>query len=355
MAINAPENMSGWTYFSTTEPTGCIKEKDTWFNPTTGYVKVYLNNLWRYYIGPNGYVSGGIYGMFAGGSNSSSLVEQIVFPFNSGVATQLNNLAVGCNISGACNSSQFGYILGGYITDFISTIQRYSFNGIASLTSNLPQNICNNAAVNSSIHGFCFGGNYPTGSTSASFISRMTFSSDSVNAINRGNLQLASHTSASFNESSHGYAIESYQSTIYSSSMERITFPFDSGSTLLLNNVRPNTSHLAGGTNSSQYGFVMGGTNGTIYSSNVDRIIFPWNSGAVTTVGNCSSSGYRTACCNSNTVGISNIHNGITQTSNIERITFPFDSGIASTVGNLNYSRNRAMGFDNTDFVSMFV
>lgn len=326
----------------------------SWFD-TSGLfdtVKVWTGSMWRW--GGTESIFGSNMGFIAGGL-SLSTVDRILFPFDNGQSVTLNNLMISTCLSGACNSSQFGYLLAGYTTGFISNIQRLSFDGTVSYVGNLLQALRYNSSVNSSIHGFSFGANYPSGSTSASFICRMLFSMDGTNATNQANLQSASHSTAAFNETSYGYMTKGYQSGSYISSVERIMFPFDSGPTILINSVR-SAMYFSGAFNSSQFGYVSGGmTNGTTYSSSIDRVTFTWNSGAMTTVGNCSSSGYRQAACNSLINGFTSINNSGNSTSLIERVMFPFDSGTTLFSGNVSNTKLWSISFDNTDFVGQFV
>jgi len=87
------------------------------------------------------------------------------------------------------------------------------------------------------------------------------------------------------------------------------------------------------------YGYSMGGYDGSNYVSTIDRITFPFNSGTASHVGNLSGEIRNSAGCNSSNYGycMSGYSSGYLST--IERITFPFNSGTASYVGNLSETK----------------
>ena len=88
----------------------------------------------------------------------------------------------------------------------------------------------------------------------------------------------------------------------------------------------------------------MGGYNGVSYLSIIDRIDFPFNSGTASNVGNLSISNYLVSGCNSSNYGYCMGRN-----SSINRVLFPFDSGTSTNVGNLSYTSMMPVGIDSTD------
>ena len=153
--------------------------------------------------------------------------------------------------------------------------------------------------------------------------------------------------------SNYGYNMGGHNGSDYISTIDRITFPFDSGTASKVGNLSGSRSYSAG-CNSSNYGYCMGGYT-SVYFSTIDRITFPFDSGTASAVGNLSGSRTYSTGCNSSNYGYNmGGYNG-TVTSIIDRITFPFDSGIASVVGNLSGSRIYSTGCDGTDFVTLFV
>ena len=100
----------------------------------------------------------------------------------------------------------------------------------------------------------------------------------------------------------------------------------------------------------------MGGIDGTNSISTIDRITFPFDSGTASHVGNLSGSRNNSAGCNSSTHGYCmGEYGGGNRLSTIDRITFPFDSGTANHVGNLSVFRYNSVGCDGTDFVTLFI
>ncbi len=104
------------------------------------------------------------------------------------------------------------------------------------------------------------------------------------------------------------------------------------------------------------YGYCMGGYTGSARLSTIDRITFPFDSGTASHVGNLSGTQFSSAGCNSSNYGYSIGGNtGTTIISTIDRIAFPFDSGTASHVGYLSIYRCNSAGIDSTDFNMLFV
>ncbi len=127
------------------------------------------------------------------------------------------------------------------------------------------------------------------------------------------------------------------------STIERITFPFNSGTASNVGNLS-GTKQLSSGCNSSIYSFSLGGHTGSNIISIIDRITFPHDSGNAVQVGNLSSSRYYAAGYNSSTHGYTIGGSSSVGGSSIDRIRFPHDSGNAVQVGNLSTSRTSVMG-----------
>ncbi len=108
----------------------------------------------------------------------------------------------------------------------------------------------------------------------------------------------------------------------------------------------------------SDYGYSLGGADDENYQTIVERITFPFDSGTASHVGNMSGTRYHNAGCNSSNYGYSlggTEENGTDARTIIDRITFPFDSGTSTHVGNLSSTRYQNAGCDGIDFVTMFV
>jgi len=301
-----------------------------------------------------GYCMGG-----ADGSANLSTIDRITFPFDSGTATYVGNLSVTKRWVAGCNSSNYGYAMGGYDgSNNFSTIDRIVFPfdlGTATHVGNLSGIKCYVAGCNSSNYGYIMGGAYYNGSNwmCYSIIDRITFPFDSGTATHVGNLSGSRmFFCGECNSSNYGYAIGGS----YLSIIDRITFPFNSGTATHVGNL--NSSRCwASGCNSSNYGYAMGGNyydNGNnILFSTIDRITFPFDFGISSSVGNLSGDRHGVAGCNSSDHGYA--MGGTSGSSVIDRIIFPFDSGTAIHVGNLSGSKGAAVGCDGTDFVTLFI
>ncbi len=372
MSIIVPQRKKGPQYVQEVAPSS-PEVGDTWYDSNLEKFMMYTtDNEWVEFekIGGN---PGSPYGYICGGAEANvfSDVCRLMFPFDSGTVYSLANLYVGKYVTCGCNSSNFGYICGG--SDFndnrFSSVDRFTFpfdGGTVSHVGNLSSSIKYlPSACNSSDYGYIGYGAFYDG-TRISTIDRITFPFDSGTASHVGNLNHSGYRSTCVNNSNYGYFCgRYYDQSVYdnSSQIERITFPFDSGVSSIVGNLTNGRNNTAS-CNSSNYGYIFGGyvyygsgdSNNESYSS-IERITFPFDSGTATYVGNLTkinrnfdgfnSTNYGYVCG-----GIDDINKS---SSNIDRITFPFDSGTASHVGNLSTTRNSFAGVDGTDFCTLFV
>lgn len=259
-------------------------------------------------------------------------IDTVSFPFDSGSPVSFGNLAGTRMYSSACNSSSQGFIMGGTYDTTPSTLVYY-----------------------------------------LSTIERVYLSFESgVTGVHVGDLSVGRLACSGFNSSTHGYSVGGYNANVLdatyaepiSSVIDRITFPFNSGTaskvgTLGMTNLSAKTQGTLGAAtcNSSAHGFILGGQA----LSSVDRIAFPFDSGTSTTFGNLSTSRSRNSGCNSSINGysISGTNAGSnTEYTQVDRIDFPFATGNATTVGNLagtTISYFNASATDGTDFVNMLI
>ena len=186
----------------------------------------------------------------------------------------------------------------------------------------------------------------------SSIIDRITFPFDSGTATHVGNLSDARYYVAGCNSSDYGYSMGGNRASRLST-IDRIIFPFDSGTATHVGNLSGVTYNSAG-CNSGNYGYCMGGYS-INHLSTIDRITFPFDSGTASHVGNLSGARYDVAGCNSSDYGYCMGGYSNQLISIIDRIIFPFDSGTASHVGNLSGARHYVAGCDGTDFVNLFV
>ena len=363
MSIIVPQRKKGPQYVQEVAPTS-PKYGDTWYDSNYEKLMMYTtDNEWVEFekIGGN---PGSLYGYSMGGDRgpSISVIDRITFPFDSGTATHVGNLSGSRELMGICNSSNYGYCMGGWDgTNVISPIDRITFpfdSGISFHIGNLNGSRDALTACNSSNYGYSLGGYSGNSHINFSTIDRITFPFDSGTASHIGNLSGSRYASSSCNSSNYGYSMGGviYNGTSYDkfSIIDRITFPFDSGTASHVGNLSGSRYYI-GGCNSSNYGYNMGGYDETNPYSIIDRITFPFDSGTASHVGNLSGSRYGVATCNSSNYGYSMGGYDGNYLSTIDRITFPFDSGTASHVGNLSGTQLVGTGLDGTDFCTLFV
>ncbi len=248
-----------------------------------------------------GYMSGGIY---YDGTNAErfSYIERITFPFDSGIAAHVGYMTSGRDSLSSCNSSNYGYVCGGYSGVFYSTIDRITFpfdSGTATHVGNLSVTRKNESSFNSSNYGYVCAGEYNDGSHyHLSNIDRIAFPFDSGTATHVGNMLKLTYSHTSCNSSNYGYCCGGIEYPNYLSVIERVSFPFDSGTSVTIGNLT-NVKDWISSCNSSRYGYISGGHHSDRYST-IDRITFPFDSGTATHVGNLSG----TRCETSSTDGV---------------------------------------------------
>jgi hypothetical protein len=194
--------------------------------------------------------------------------------------------------------------------------------------------------------GYVCGGDI--GGLFLSSIERIAFPFDSGTASLVGNLSGSRFGFVGCNSSNYGYTMGGNNGSS-TSTIDRITFPFDSGTASKVGNLS-GTRYAPAGCNSSNYGYSMGGYNGSAYISSIDRITFPFDSGTASKVGNLSGTRYAPAGCNSSNYGYSMGGYISSSASIIDRIIFPFDSGTASYVGNLSGTRYHVSGCNSSNY-----
>jgi len=341
------------TYRQNSEPSS-PSIGEVWMNTESQVIKCYNGSswdiIWSGISGKYGYFAGGT----TNGSSYLSTVERIEFPFDYGTANHVGNLS--CSAVGGCgfNSTKYGYVIGGGICSNIERFQ-FSFDSGTSLNVGFTpySNENDPASFNSSQHGFMCGG-YDVAITSA--IYRLEFPFDSGSLSNVGSLSVTRrYINGGFNSSQHGFSLGGFITLPNAiTTIDRILFPFNSGTASNVGNLSSNRCAL-GSCNSSIYGFTFGGSpNANDRSSIIDRVTFPFNSGTASNVGNLNKTGMVGAGCNSTTYGYVHNRSGTT-ISSIERIQFPFNSGTSTDVGNLTENKYYGIGIDNTDFITQFI
>ena len=303
---------------------------DVWLNTRTEVVQTWNGVNWD--LNWKGY---GLYGYSVGGYEGAaqlSTIERFNFPFNAGASNKIATVADDISSGSGCNSSNYGYVS----NSATNTLKLYRFefpfdSGTAANVGNLLQDGEASASCNSSEQGFFMGGSVGTFNYH-SFIQRIIFPFSSGNSSTVGNLSASKRSSSSCNSSLEGYAIGGTNSaaTDYSGvvTIEKITFPFNSGTATVAGSTVQSRSK-SGGFNSSKHGYTAAGWRseggGINYFSFIERITFPWSSGIATFTGYASFEGYKSASCNSSTYAfMMGGYNGSIRLSTVDRIQFPF-------------------------------
>ena len=115
--------------------------------------------------------------------------------------------------------------------------------------------------------------------------------------------------------------------TTYLSTIESFNFPFSSNAVQVGN--LSATRRFSQGFNSSTHGYFAGGQNVSTDLSSIDRITFPFESGTASNVGTLSTLSHNFGACNDSEHGYvfcGGIYLGSDRSSYSERISFPFDS-----------------------------
>ena len=359
------------TFVQNTEPSTKYNG-DVWIRPGKQSKLVWSRDkwnrpFWKDVVSKILWGAGCEYGYVCGGYDATfalSTIDRIKFPFDSGTATHVGNLSTAKGAtSSSCNSSNYGYNCG---STSISTIDRFTFpfdSGTATHVGNLNDSRKRSVGTcNSSNYGYICGQGYEyQNGTDFSVIERITFPFDSGTSSVVGNLSESKIRNSACNSSDYGYSCGGEngetEAVFCFSTVDRFTFPFDSGTTSHVGNLS-GSNDFPSGCNSSNYGYSCGGTLGPGERiSVINRFSFPFDSGTATHVGNLTESKTATCSNNSSNYGYiySNYYNSSTIGSTIDRFSFPFDSGTATHVGNLSGTRHSGAGCDGVDFVTMFV
>lgn len=357
----------GPEYTQPTAPT-FLKDGLTWYDTTSNELKVWHaeSSTWRW--AATG--SGARFGYACGGNlnylQTYSGIQRIDFPFDSAVLLQVANIETTRNsLCSGCNSSQFGFIMNGQIDtpfDSISFIRRFEFpfdSGLAQIIGNTTINKTLSSSCNSSQHGFSINGKVGVSTdTFFSSIERITFPFSSGSASVVGNILGSRSHSSACNSSLYGYSIGGYSSdvNIYSY-VERILFPFNSG-TSSHNSLMARTGFYNTSFNSSQHAYTCQLTSSSVSTiSTIDRFLFPFNSGVATVVGNLKYSSTYGSGLNSTKTGyiLGGFSGDTLAFVDVQEINFPFNSGIGTRRGVLSSKQLRPTAIDGVDFVTQLI
>jgi len=358
MPIVTKQKKWGPEYVQAAEP---VKVRDgmTWYDTTNNELKVWdeSSSSWRW--AATG--SGARFGYICGGGFTTYFtgIQRIDFPFDTAVALQVGNIETSKNTyCTGCNSSEYGYIMGGHhnTSNSLTSIRRFDFpfqSGIALIVGEMASDKHGGSGCNSSQHGFSIAGN--TNITYFSSVDRILFPFSSGTADHVGNILGSRSETSSSNSSQYGYTMGGQFDYITSYSyVERITFPFNSG-TSTHNSILGRQGWFSGSFNSSQYSYTFCQNPGVI-NSYVDRFLFPFNSGTATVNGRLSTTTDYANGLNSTQKGY--VIGGMNSTGDIvhiQELQFPFDSGTAENRGVMSSKQIRPTCIDGVDFVTQFI
>jgi len=207
-------------------------------------------------------------------------ITRINYNFEASIEDYVANrpgISPGISFGSSFNSSLHGFCCGGQVhssTTLYSFIHRIGFSnpsGENAIVGNLSMTKYQGAGLNSSTHGYDCGGS-TSGGTHLKYINRVGFPFDSGTATNVGQ-SVNALFSGGYNSSLHGFmnSIQSY--------IEKITFPHNAGTFTTTRGCQTSRMFYAG-MKSSINGYALGGLIvGTTQTSSVEKIIFPFNSG----------------------------------------------------------------------------
>ena len=308
-------------------------------------------------VGENAYIAGG----YTTGSTYLNSIESFAFPFDVGTAVVVGALNQSVREFSGCNSTTHGYFFGGYSGSRESNIERIEFpfdSGTSAAVGNLAVQSYQTAACNSSQHGYVMSGRRYNNDARDNTIERITFPFDSGPTSSGGFFSdVYTYSSCQgLNSSTHGYMVGGgFLTSSVTSYIFRMQFPFEFGQMSI-------ASYSAGAEwqghstcNSSSHGYIMGDASGVPEINSIYRFSFPFTSVAAALVGNIVPSHGYSAGVNSSSHGfICGGRNTTTFISICQRFDFPFDSGIATVVGNLATEKSYSTGVDEADFVEIF-
>jgi len=194
-------------------------------------------------------------------------------------------------------------------------------------------------------YGYNIGGY--TDSNAVSTIDRIKFPFNTGSAINCNNLASAVKQLSSCNSSTHGFimgGIDDADAVLYST-IDKFEFPFNDGVVSNVGNLADYSFRKSAGLNSSSYGYNVGGVvdTGSTAAKIIDRFDLSYDTAGASDVGNLSGTNSTMSACNSSTYGF--VFGG-SLGSTTDRITFPFNSGTATVKGNVSASSTNSASFN---------
>jgi hypothetical protein len=246
-----------------------------------------------------------------------------------------------------------GWFGGGY-NPFYSTVDRITFatdTTTATVRGPLSTATFKNTGVNTFTYGWSAGGRVP-GSPPQSTISRITYATDTATSTNRGPLAGAVYGSAGTTDNTtYGWITAgAADGGSTKTNIQRITYSTDTATA-------SNRGFLGGyvgirnlaGTGNSTYGWLGGGEpgNGTARST-VARIVYATDTDNTTNRGPLSSARYLLSAIGNTNYGW--FAGGIPGTSTIDRIDFANDTATASIRGPLTSAKSQTGTAGSNDY-----
>lgn len=129
-----------------------------------------------------------------------------------------NNLTIVKDATSASNSSNYGYVCGGWVANgnIKTSIERFLFlldNSPMTIQDNLTESLCETSANNSSIYSYVYGGTYWASSgifTNKDIVNRFTFPLNGSSCANINTLSSVRGSTSSNNSSQYGYICGGY-------------------------------------------------------------------------------------------------------------------------------------------------
>lgn len=347
-----------------------IKTDDSSIPIFREYIK--HNNTWKLIFedDTSGSVLSYNYGYVCGGMIVSSFtksIDRMEFPLNiaSGNTTSyITDVTINRGWSSGNNSSEHGYVHGGLnSTSHIDTCDKYLFTmsmGQLGVSGKLSTSKRFLGANNNSLYGYVCGG--ANGTTRYSSIDRFLFPLESSHTcVNIASLSALKEACSSTNSSQHGYTCGGGDHTgVTISTIDRFLFPLNGGSATSVGQLTQATWTSAG-NNSNNASYVYGGwfASGSLLRNSIQKLSHPFDGGSSTLLINLLNGRRDTACNNSSQYGFvcggRTASGSTTGISSIERLNFSTDMSQTEQVSNLSASRYACVGVDSTDFISQFV
>ena len=240
-----------------------------------------------------------------------------------------------------------------------TAVERLTFlfsSGTASLVSNATYSRYYASSFNNSIYGFV-GVGY-VGSANSMIIERFEFPYDTgTSTTYQANATRSNSQAAGFNSSTHGFILGGIDGTgARYSQVERLSFPILGTNTDVGFLSKSKKLFMNGGFDSSTYGYTAGGDSAGSYLYDIERLTFPFASGTATLISYMSVSRALSACLNSTQHGF--MIGGVAVSNyiiGVDRLIFSFDSTNAVVTGALAETTYSSCGIDGTDFVTLFI